>query len=222
MFGNVTINECMEHTIARQGVKSSGGLKGHEPLQLVLDYDLPRQVAAYMDLLGKPRLHRRQQLAPLAHIRADIRLSSTSPTLSDTATPSPVCTFPSPLAIPSAPSILYGSHSVINISNECEGFSAAVVWSSSSSCKDSLLATLLVLDLSILAELLTCVNYCKVGEAEFKPYPPLGSISYLSTIEPGTEVINTFNRQSNTLEIFFKACLGLEGSSNLLLETRLG
>ncbi|TFK19098.1 hypothetical protein FA15DRAFT_760252 [Coprinopsis marcescibilis] len=82
----------------------------------------------------------------------------------------PSSTFPSPLAIPSVPSILYGSHSVINISNECEGFSAAVVWSSTSSCKDSLLATSLVLDLSILAELLTRVNYRKVGEAEFKPY----------------------------------------------------
>ncbi|TFK19106.1 inositol-3-phosphate synthase [Coprinopsis marcescibilis] len=37
----------------------------------------------------------------------------------------------------------------------------------------------------------------------------------------GTEVINSLNRQRNALEAFLKACLGLEGSSDLLLETRL-
>ncbi|TFK16719.1 hypothetical protein FA15DRAFT_606508, partial [Coprinopsis marcescibilis] len=123
----------------------------------------------------------------------------------------PSSTFPSPLAIPSAPSIFYGGHSVINIFNECEGFSA-----------DSLLATPLVLDLPILAELLTRVNYHKVGEAEFKPYHLVLSLIFYHSFVVGTEVINSFNRQRNTLEIFFKACLGLEGSSKLLPQTRLG
>ncbi|TFK17519.1 inositol-3-phosphate synthase [Coprinopsis marcescibilis] len=106
--------------------------------------------------------------------------------------------------------IFCGGRSVINIFNECE---------------DSLLATPLILDLSILAELLTRVKYRKVGEPEFKPLHSV--LSLLSCmlkaplVKPGTEVINSLNRQRNALEAFLKACLGLEGSSDLLLETRL-
>ncbi|TFK18489.1 NAD(P)-binding protein [Coprinopsis marcescibilis] len=82
-----------------------------------------------------------------------------------------------------------GGRSVINIFGECE---------------DSLLATPLILDLSILAELLTRVKYHKA---------PL--------VKPGIEVINSLNRQCDTLEAFLKACLGLEGGSDLLLETSI-
>ncbi|TFK17233.1 NAD(P)-binding protein [Coprinopsis marcescibilis] len=106
--------------------------------------------------------------------------------------------------------IFCGGRSVVNIFNECE---------------DSLLATPLILDLSILAELLTRVKYQKVGEPEFKPlHSVLSLLSYMlkaPLVKPGTEVINRLNRQRNSLEAFLKACLGLEGSSDLLLETRL-
>lgn len=37
----------------------------------------------------------------------------------------------------------------------------------------------------------------------------------------GTDVVNSLNRQRNALESFLKACVGLEGNSDLLLETRL-
>lgn len=37
----------------------------------------------------------------------------------------------------------------------------------------------------------------------------------------GTEVVNSLNRQRNALESFLKACIGLEGNSDLLLETRI-
>ncbi|KAH9935111.1 Myo-inositol-1-phosphate synthase [Epithele typhae] len=66
-------------------------------------------------------------------------------------------------------------------------------------CEDSLLATPLILDLAILTELLTRA--------------PL--------VKPGTDVVNSLNRQRNALETFLKACIGLEGSSDLLLETRI-
>ncbi|TFK19094.1 NAD(P)-binding protein [Coprinopsis marcescibilis] len=108
------------------------------------------------------------------------------------------------------PEIFCGGRSVINIFNEC---------------KDSLLATPLILDPSILAEFLTRVKYRKVGEPEFKPlHSVLSLLSYMlkvPLVKPGTEVIDSLNRQRNALEAFLKACRGLEGSSDLLLETRL-
>ncbi|PBK90227.1 hypothetical protein ARMGADRAFT_1032771 [Armillaria gallica] len=40
-------------------------------------------------------------------------------------------------------------------------------------------------------------------------------------IKAGTEVVNSLNMQRNALDAFLKACIGLEGSSDLLLETRI-
>jgi myo-inositol-1-phosphate synthase len=105
--------------------------------------------------------------------------------------------------------IFCGGRSTINIFNECE---------------DSLLATPLILDLAILAEFLTRVQYRKAGE-EFKPlYSVLSLLSYMlkaPLVKPGTDVVNSLNRQRNALEAFLKACVGLEGSSDLLLDTRI-
>ncbi|KAH9851106.1 Myo-inositol-1-phosphate synthase [Lenzites betulinus] len=109
--------------------------------------------------------------------------------------------------------IFCGGRSTINIFNECE---------------DSLLATPLILDLAILAELLTRIKYRTAGpasKAEFAPlYPVLSLLSYMlkaPLVKPGTDVVNSLNRQRNALETFLKACIGLEGSSDLLLETRI-
>ncbi|KAI0074837.1 Myo-inositol-1-phosphate synthase [Panus rudis PR-1116 ss-1] len=109
--------------------------------------------------------------------------------------------------------IFCGGRSTINIFNECE---------------DSLLATPLILDLTILTELLTRVKYRNTstdGQAEFAPlYPVLSLLSYMlkaPLVKPGTDVVNSLNRQRNALESFLKACIGLEGSSDLLLETRI-
>lgn len=127
--------------------------------------------------------------------------------------------------------IMGGGRSTINIFNECE---------------DSLLATPLILDLTILAELLTRIKYREVSngvDAEFKPlHPVLSLLSYMlkaPLVKPGaylfsvlnriadkrswtgTDVVNSLSRQRNALETFLKACIGLEGSSDLLLETRI-
>ncbi|RDB20674.1 Inositol-3-phosphate synthase [Hypsizygus marmoreus] len=112
--------------------------------------------------------------------------------------------------------IFCGGRSTINIFNECE---------------DSLLATPLILDLAILTELLTRIKYRKVPAAadaaqpEFAPlYSVLSLLSYMlkaPLVKPGTEVVNSLNRQRNALESFLKACIGLEGNSDLLLETRI-
>ncbi|KAF8883277.1 hypothetical protein BD779DRAFT_1540443 [Infundibulicybe gibba] len=80
--------------------------------------------------------------------------------------------------------IFCGGRSTINIFNECE---------------DSLLATPLILDLTILTELLTRVKYRNLSQGQdFAPlYPSC------------TEVINSLNRQRNALEGFLKACVGI-------------
>ncbi|KDQ56316.1 hypothetical protein JAAARDRAFT_158348 [Jaapia argillacea MUCL 33604] len=107
--------------------------------------------------------------------------------------------------------ILMGGRSTINIFNECE---------------DSLLATPLILDLSILAEFLTRVKYRDASaNNSFKPlYPILSLLSYMlkaPLVKPGTDVVNSLSRQRNALEAFLKACIGLEGNGDLLLETRI-
>ncbi|KAJ6494724.1 hypothetical protein C8R47DRAFT_1043247 [Mycena vitilis] len=112
--------------------------------------------------------------------------------------------------------IFCGGRSTINIFNECE---------------DSLLATPLILDLAILTELLTRIKYRNISstdgaaEKDFAPlYPVLSLLSYMlkaPLVKPGTEVVNSLNRQRNALEGFLKACIGLENNSDLLLETRI-
>jgi len=92
-------------------------------------------------------------------------------------------------------------------------------------CEDSLLATPLIFDLAILAELLTRITYREVEtETEFKPlYSVLSLLSYMlkaPLVKPGTDVVNSLSRQRNGLEMFLKACLGLENSNDLLLDTR--
>ena len=94
------------------------------------------------------------------------------------------------------------------------------------SLQDSLLATPLILDLAILTELLPRVKYRDAGASkDFKPlYPVLSLLSYMlkaPLVKPGTDVVNSLNRQRNALEVFLKACIGLEGSSDLLLNTRI-
>jgi myo-inositol-1-phosphate synthase len=107
--------------------------------------------------------------------------------------------------------ICMGGRSVINIFNECE---------------DSLLASPLILDLSILAELLTRIHYrevTKTGDGEFAPlYTVLSLLSYMlkaPLVKPGTEVVNALGRQRNALELFMKAYLCLEGQGDLLSES---
>ncbi|ODN76595.1 hypothetical protein L202_05252 [Cryptococcus amylolentus CBS 6039] len=110
--------------------------------------------------------------------------------------------------------LLMGGRNIMNIFNECE---------------DSLLATPLIFDLAILAELLTRISYRQVSatepEAEFQPlYSVLSLLSYMlkaPLVKPGEDVVNSLNRQRNALEQFLKACLGLEHSNDLLLKTRV-
>ena len=78
--------------------------------------------------------------------------------------------------------IMGGGRSTINIFNECE---------------DSLLATPLIIDLTILAELLTRIQYREItssSDVEFKPlYPVLSLLSYMlkaPLVKPGVYTIS--------------------------------
>ena len=97
------------------------------------------------------------------------------------------------------------------------------------------MATPLILDLTILAELMTRITYRQLPSAdvseeevagvEFQPlYSVLSLLSYMlkaPLVKLGTDVVNSLNRQRNALETFMKACLGLEHSGDLLLDTRV-
>lgn len=100
------------------------------------------------------------------------------------------------------------------------------------------MATPLILDLTILAELMTRITYRPLQadstsvkdvpsekEVPFQPlYPVLSLLSYMlkaPLVKPGDDVVNSLNRQRQGLEAFMKACLGLEmGGGDLLLKTR--
>ncbi|GAA5885146.1 hypothetical protein JCM16303_005875 [Sporobolomyces ruberrimus] len=89
-------------------------------------------------------------------------------------------------------------------------------------CQDSLLATPLIIDLCILAELMTRVTYREEGSKsdEFEPlYSVLGLLSYMlkaPLTKPGKPAINSLNRQRQALEAFLRACLGLQPVSDLV------
>lgn len=105
--------------------------------------------------------------------------------------------------------MMHGSN-IINIFNQCE---------------DSLLASPLIIDLTILAELLTRVNYRARTEGEFESlHSVLGLLSYMlkaPLTKPGEDVINSLSRQRNALEAFMKACLGLQPGSDIMNFTYL-
>ena len=135
--------------------------------------------------------------------------------------------------------LLMGGRNTLSVFNICEvGRSAfclrdeiLIEWF----FQDSLLATPLILDLTILAELMTRITYRQlpsadvseeeVADVEFQPlYSVLSLLSYMlkaPLVKPGTDVVNSLNRQRNALETFMKACLGLEHSGDLLLDTRV-
>lgn len=116
-------------------------------------------------------------------------------------------------------------------------------------CQDSLLATPLIIDLCIIAELLTRVTYRENESDEFQKvrcanaqasqhhmltspflypthqlYSVLGLLSYLlkaPLTKPGVDPINSLGRQRGALESFMKACLGLQPGSDLLNFTQI-
>ena len=94
-------------------------------------------------------------------------------------------------------------------------------------CEDSLLASPLLIDLAIMAELMTRITYRVPGSEESSWQSMYSILSLLSyslkspLVKPGTDVVNSLNRQRAAVTNFLRACLSLAPESDMLLETRL-
>jgi myo-inositol-1-phosphate synthase len=88
-------------------------------------------------------------------------------------------------------------------------------------CEDSLLAAPLILDLVLLAELITRIELRRDGE-EFHGFHPIAVLlSYLTKaplVPRGTPCVNALSKQRAMLENIFRACVGLAPENNMLLE----
>jgi myo-inositol-1-phosphate synthase len=111
--------------------------------------------------------------------------------------------------------IFMGGHQTISIFNVCE---------------DSLLASPLIIDLVLVTEMMTRVQWraSATDGAATKDYTSFHSVlSVLSYMlkapltPPGTPVINSLAKQRAALTNIFRACVGLEPESDMTLEHKL-
>lgn len=88
-------------------------------------------------------------------------------------------------------------------------------------CEDSLLAAPLILDLCLVAELLTRVEVKCEGEQFHSIHPIAVLLSYWSKaplVPNGMPIVNALAKQRAMLENFFRAAVGLAPENNMLLE----
>ncbi|KAI0012650.1 myo-inositol-1-phosphate synthase [Xylariaceae sp. FL0662B] len=112
--------------------------------------------------------------------------------------------------------IFLGGHQTISIFNVCE---------------DSLLASPLIIDLVLVAEMMTRIQWkahTADGAASTSDYKGFHSVlSILSYMlkapltPPGTPVVNALVKQRGALTNIFRACVGLEPESDMTLEYKL-
>jgi len=107
--------------------------------------------------------------------------------------------------------IFMGGHNTIVMHNTCE---------------DSLLATPLILDLAILADMVGRIEYKTPGMAEWSSFHPIMSVlSYLikaPLVPPGAPVVNALFKQRAAIENLFRACVGLAPDNHMSLEHKMG
>lgn len=93
-------------------------------------------------------------------------------------------------------------------------------------CEDSLLASPLILDLVILAELCERITIQLDNEPQPRNFNSILSIlSYLlkaPLVPAGTPVINALFKQRSCIENIMKACIGLQPGNHMLLEHKIG
>jgi len=89
-------------------------------------------------------------------------------------------------------------------------------------CEDSLLAAPIILDLCLLTELVTRIQFKAEGEKDFHGFHPIAVLlSYLTKaplVPAGTPVINALSKQRAMLENIFRACVGLAPENNMMME----
>ncbi|XP_038052997.1 inositol-3-phosphate synthase 1-A-like [Patiria miniata] len=91
-------------------------------------------------------------------------------------------------------------------------------------CEDSLLASPIILDLVILAEICQRITFKTESEPDFQSFHPVMSIlSYLCKaplVPPGAPVVNALFKQRACIENIFRACVGLPPQSHMTLENK--
>jgi len=111
--------------------------------------------------------------------------------------------------------IFMGGHQTISLFNVCE---------------DSLLASPLIIDLVLVAEMMTRISWKTKGEDDPAPkeyknfHSVLSILSYMlkaPLTPPGTPVINALAKQRAALTNIFRACIGLQPESDMTLEHKL-
>jgi len=106
--------------------------------------------------------------------------------------------------------IFCGGHQTISIFNVCE---------------DSLLASPLIIDLVLVTEMMTRIQWKPNGEDKFAGFHSVLSIlSYMlkaPLTPPGTPVINALAKQRAAMTNIFRACVGLEPENDMTLEHKL-
>jgi myo-inositol-1-phosphate synthase len=103
--------------------------------------------------------------------------------------------------------IFLGGHNTIAMHNTCE---------------DSLLASPIIYDLCILAELMTRINVKREKDTEYHQFHPVLSIlSYLlkaPMVPEDTPLVNALFKQRACIDNVLRACLGLAPENNMRLE----
>ncbi|GAQ47609.1 myo-inositol-1-phosphate synthase [Aspergillus tubingensis] len=106
--------------------------------------------------------------------------------------------------------IFMGGHQTISLFNICE---------------DSLLASPLIIDLVLIAEMMTRISWKADEAAEYKGFHSVLSVlSYMlkaPLTPPGTPVVNSLTKQRSALTNIFRACVGLQPESEMTLEHKL-
>lgn len=89
-------------------------------------------------------------------------------------------------------------------------------------CEDSLLAAPIILDLCLLTELVTRIQFKTEEEPDFHGFHPIAVLlSYLTKaplVPKGTPVVNALSKQRAMLENIFRACVGLHPENNMMME----
>merc|ERR1712084_37591 len=89
-------------------------------------------------------------------------------------------------------------------------------------CEDSLLAAPIILDLCLLTQLVTRIQFKSEDEEDFHGFHPIAVLlSYLTKaplVPKGTPVVNALSKQRAMLENIFRACVGLPPENNMLME----
>jgi myo-inositol-1-phosphate synthase len=97
-------------------------------------------------------------------------------------------------------------------------------------CEDSLLASPLIIDLVVIAELMTRIQWKlhsdeSAGAKDYKSFHSVLSVlSYMlkaPLTPPGTPVVNALAKQRAAMANIFRACVGLEPESDMTLEHKL-